>query len=397
MKSNIFDELMARGLIKQTVYEEELKEMLTNEKIKFYVGFDPTADSLTVGHLLVVTLAKRFQLYGHKPYLLMGGGTGMVGDPSGRTDMRKMLTLDEIDHNISRFEDQIKKIVDLDGEAGAVIVNNGDWLKALNYIEFIREIGSLMSVNKMLSFDCFKNRLEKGLSFLELNYMPMQAYDFLHLYKTEGVCLQVGGDDQWANMLAGADIIRRKLRKPAFALTAPLITKTDGTKMGKTAGGALWLDPEKTSPYDLFQYFRNTPDEKVREYFLMLTFVDVEEIEKLTAHQDERMNIAKERFAYEMVKLIHGEGVADKTLIDVKATFSGKNEDMPTLEIDGDDILSALMKANFVKTTSEGRRMIAQNAVKINDQIVTDINITLPDEFILSKGKKNIIKIKRVK
>lgn len=398
---NILTTLKERGLVKQVVFEEELNNLLTNEKVNFYIGYDPTADSLTIGHYLTIILASHMQKAGHRPFLLMGGATGLIGDPSGRSDMRKMLTKEQVNHNISCFKKQISRLISFEGENGAVIVNNIDWLGNLNYIDFLRDVGTNLSVNKMLSCECFKSRWDKGLSFLEFNYMPMQAYDFYHLCKEKNVVLEIGGDDQWSNILAGADLIRRKLQKPAFGLTSPLLTKADGTKMGKTAGGAIWLNKEKTSAYDLFQYLRNVEDVKTNELLKFLTFLPVEEIDELTKFKDERMNKAKEILAYEVVKDIHGKEEADKALEMAKGAFSGSGE-MPTQNVKniiGMKITDLLLALKICLSNGEAKRLIESGAVKINERTIIDIVDTvnqndLNGNFIeLHKGKKTHIKV----
>ena len=304
---NVMDTLRARGFIKQTVYEEELYEKLSSESMAFYIGFDPTADSLHVGHFMQLIAMKHMQDAGHKPIILIGGGTAMIGDPSGRTDMRSMMTKETIAHHVECFKKQMARFISFEGKNGAIVVNNADWLMNLNYIDFLREIGVHFSVNKMLTAECFRSRMEKGLSFLEFNYMLMQAYDFLYLNRQYGCALELGGDDQWSNILAGADLIRRKEGKSAFAMTFTLLTTSEGKKMGKTQAGAVWLDENKTSPYDFYQYWRNTNDADVEKCFRLLTFLPLEEINELCAHQDERINAAKERLAFELTKLVHGE------------------------------------------------------------------------------------------
>lgn len=398
--TDIFEELKLRGVIKQTVFEEEVHELLNNNKVSFYIGFDPTADSLHVGHFASLVMASRLQKAGHKPYILLGGGTAMVGDPTGRNDMRKMLTVEEINHNISCFKKQMKNLLSFDGENGVVFVNNADWLLKLNYIEFLREIGGNMTVNRMLSFDCYKNRWENGLSFLELNYMPMQAYDFYHLFKKHNVLLQVGGDDQWANMLAGAELIRKKENMPAFALTFPLLARTDGKKMGKSQKGAVWLDEAKTSPLEMYQFFRNTDDSLVAQQLKLLTFVPLNEILELTQFNDERMNLAKEKLAFEVVKLVHGEQVALQTVSQIKASFGGNAEDMQSVVIDKENcnnIIDLLVATKLASSKGEARRLIDGNGVKINERLVTDYNDEVVEKnepyFVLHKGKKSHIKL----
>ena len=398
--TNIFDELKERKLIKQVVFEDDLRDMLSKEKVSFYVGFDPTADSLHVGHFATLLLASRLQKAGHKPYILVGGGTGMIGDPSGRSDMRPMMTKEQVQHNVECIKKQCEKFVSFEGENGAVLVNNADWLANLNYIDFIREVGVNLSVNKMLSYECFKQRYERGLSFLEFNYMPMQAYDFYHLFKTYGVKLEVGGDDQWANMLEGADLIRRKLQKPAFAMTFPLLTKADGSKMGKSAGGAIWLDASKTSPIDMYQFFRNVDDSLVEQELRMFTYLPLEQIIELTQYKDERINKAKEILAYEIVKIVHGEQIANETMQKVKASFAGDENNMPTVEVNAGDIgtvLDLIVKYGEAKSNGEARRLVDGRAIKINDRVVDQYFDNLPEKadgsFVFHKGKKLHIKV----
>ena len=398
--ANIFDDLKERKLIKQVVFEGDLREMLGGEKISFYVGFDPTADSLHVGHFATLLLASRLQKAGHKPYILVGGGTALIGDPSGRSDMRPMMTKEQVQHNVDCIKKQCEKFVSFEGENAAVIVNNADWLANLNYIDFIREVGVNLSVNKMLSYECFKQRYERGLSFLEFNYMPMQAYDFYHLFKTYGVKLEVGGDDQWANMLEGADLIRRKLQQPAFAMTFPLLTKADGSKMGKSAGGAIWLDAEKTKPIDMYQFFRNVDDSLVEQELRMFTYLPLEEIVELTQYKDERINKAKEILAYEIVKIVHGEQVAQETMQQVKASFAGDANNMPTVEAKAEElstVLDLITKYGEAKSNGEARRLIDGRAIKINDRVVDQYFDNLPEKadgsFVFHKGKKLHIKV----
>lgn len=398
---NIIDELRERGLVKQIVFEDELKAKLDKKGQAFYIGFDPTADSLHVGHFMQLIVAKRLQDAGHKPIILVGGGTAMVGDPSGRTDMRSMMTKETISHNVECFKRQMARFINFDkGENAAIIVNNADWLLNLNYVDFLRDIGAYFSVNKMLTAECFKSRMEKGLSFLEFNYMLMQAYDFLTLYKKYGCILQCGGDDQWSNILAGADLIRRKEGADAFAITFSLLTTSEGIKMGKTAKGAVWLDENKTSPYDFFQYWRNIPDADVEKVFRYLTFIPLNEIAELTKYNDERMNVAKEKLAYELTRLVHGKEKADKVLADVHATFSGDDANMPIVEIPSsvNEVAEALMIVAKLKSKSEAKRLIEGGGVSIDGFVVKDPFAKLTDAqksngFILKKGKKNIYKV----
>ena len=399
---NVLDVLKARGFIKQTVFEEDLYKMLGEESVTFYVGFDPTADSLHIGHYIPVMAMAWMQKYGHRPIALFGGGTGMIGDPSGRSDLRQMLTKEMIEHNIECFKNQMSRFIDFDNqENGALMVNNGDWLLKLNYVDFLREIGVHFSVNKMLTAECYKNRMEKGLTFLEFNYMLMQGYDFLRLYHDYGCKLQVGGDDQWSNMLAGADLIRRKEQQPAYAMTCSLLLNSEGKKMGKTAKGALWLDANKTTPYDFYQYFRNVEDVKVAECMRLLTFMELDEIAQLTQYNDERMNKAKERLAYEVTKLVHGQEVADEVLKQVKASFSGDSANMPTVEVAKDTqlVIDLLVATAQAKSKGEARRLIEGGGVSVNDSKVTDVFAPIPEdcikqgEFVLHKGKKVHLKV----
>ncbi|MBQ7236970.1 MAG: tyrosine--tRNA ligase, partial [Clostridia bacterium] len=335
MNKNVFDVLKERGFIKQTIFEDELYEKLGKESVPFYIGFDPTADSLHIGHYIPIMAMAWMQRYGHKPIALFGGGTGMIGDPSGRSDMRQMMTIETINHNIQCFKSQMSRFISFEGENAAIIANNADWLLNLNYVNFLRDVGVYFSVNKMLTAECFKQRMEKGLTFLEFNYMLMQGYDFLHLFKEYGCVLEVGGDDQWSNMLAGVDLIRRKEKKSAFCLTCTLLLNSEGKKMGKTQKGALWLDENKCSVYDFYQYFRNVEDVKVEECMRLLTFMEMDEIKELTKYNDERMNAAKERLAFEVTKLVHGEEKALAAQKQARAAFGGGNsDDMPTVEVE---------------------------------------------------------------
>ena len=388
---NIIDELKDRGLIKQIVFEDELKELIKTKQVKFYVGYDPTADSLTLGHFMTVVMARRLQQAGLKPYILVGGATAYVGDPTFRSDMRPMLTKEQLDHNVEAIQKQLRKIIDFEGENGAVMVNNADWLLNLNYIDFIREIGATLSVNKMLTYDCFKKRLEKGLSFLEFNYMPMQSYDFYHLFKTYDVQLEMGGDDQWSNMLAGADLIRRKLSEPAFALTIPLLLKADGTKMGKTAGGAIWLDKNRTPVFDFYQYLRNVDDNVVENCLKYLTFLPTNEIEELTKDGGEKLNHAKEVLAFEVTKLVHGEEEAIVAQKQARAAFGGNTDDMQTVNVDvGINIIDMIISLGAASSKGEARRLIDGKAIKINDETIEAYDRAFNEkcEVIFHKGKK---------
>lgn len=401
MATNVMDTLRARGFIKQTVYEEELYEMLGKESVPFYIGFDPTADSLHVGHFMQLIAMKHMQMAGHKPIVLIGGGTGMIGDPSGRTDMRSMMTRETVNYHCECFRKQMARFIDFEGENGAIMVNNADWLANLNYIDFLRDIGVHFSVNKMLTAECFKSRYERGLSFLEFNYMLMQAYDFLVLFQKYGCRLELGGDDQWSNILAGADLIRRKEQQPAFAMTFTLLTTSDGRKMGKTAKGAVWLDENKTSPYEFYQYWRNTDDADVEKCLKLLTFLPLDEIANLCAHKDERINAAKETLAYELTKMVHGEEKAKAAQAQAKAAFGGDAENMPAAEIPASTatVADVLVAANAAKSKSEARRLIEGGGVKIDEEKIDDVNAPIPaaalakGEFVLHKGKKVHIKI----
>ncbi len=391
---NVLDVLRARGYIKQTVYEDELYELLGKESVTFYTGYDPTADSLHVGHFVTLMAMAHMQRAGHRPLVLIGGGTGMVGDPSGRTDMRTMMTRETVAHNVECFKKQMSRFIDV-SDGKAIFVDNGDWLLNLNYIDFLREIGANFSVNKMLTAECYKQRLEKGLTFLEFNYMLMQAYDFLHLNREYNCVLELGGDDQWSNMLAGVDLVRRKEGKKAYAATFSLLTTSEGKKMGKTQKGAVWLDANKTSPYDFFQYWRNVEDDRVDVCMKLLTFMPLEEISELTAHCDERMNVAKERLAYEVTKIVHGEAIADEVLKQAHASFGGDESNMPTVEItEPGNIIDILVKCGQAKSNGEARRLVEGGGVSVDDTKVANIAFTLPaetlakGEFVLHKGKK---------
>ena len=401
---NIYDELVARGLIAQVTDENEIKELINNGKAVFYIGFDPTADSLHVGHFMALCLMKRLQMAGNKPVALIGGGTAMVGDPSGRTDMRQMMTKETIAHNCECFKKQMSRFIDF-SDGKAVMVNNADWLLDLNYIEVLRDVGACFSVNRMLSAECYKQRMEKGLSFLEFNYMIMQSYDFYHLYQTMGCNMQFGGDDQWSNMLGGTELIRRKLGKDAYAMTITLLLNSEGKKMGKTQSGAVWLDPEKTSPYDFYQYWRNVADADVLKCIRMLTFLPLEEIDKMDSWEGAQLNRAKEILAYELTALVHGEEEAKRAEASAKALFgAGAEADIPMAEIgDADfvdgviDIGSVLVKAGLVPSKSEARRAIEQGGVSIDGEKVTDFRATFTKEQVDGKvfrrGKKSFRKV----
>ena len=398
----LYDELVARGLIAQVTNEEEIKKMINEGKATFYIGFDPTADSLHVGHFMALCLMKRLQMAGNKPIALLGGGTGMIGDPSGKSDMRKMLTPETIQHNIDCFKKQMSRFIDF-SDGKAIMVNNADWLMNLNYIDVLREVGACFSVNKMLSFECYKQRWERGLTFLEFNYMIMQSYDFYMLYQKYGCNMQFGGDDQWANMLGGTELIRKKLGKDAHAMTITLLLNSEGKKMGKTEKGAVWLDPEKTSPFEFFQYWRNVADADVMKCIRMLTFLPIEEIEAMSGWEGSQLNKAKEILAYELTKLVHGEEEANKALDAAKALFGGKGttENMPTTELELPEgkigILDLMVAAKLVNSKREARTLIAGKGVAVNDVIVEDPNaeITIDGEVIIRKGKKVYHKVVR--
>ena len=398
----VYDELVARGLIAQVTNEEEIREMVDNGKATFYIGFDPTADSLHVGHFMALCLMKRLQMAGNKPIALIGGGTAMIGDPSGRTDMRSMMTKEVIDHNCACFKKQMERFIEF-GEGKAQMVNNADWLLNLNYIDFIRDIGACFSVNNMLRAECFKQRMEKGLSFLEFNYMPMQSYDFYYLFQHYGCNMQFGGNDQWSNMLGGTELIRRKLGKDAHAMTITLLLNSEGNKMGKTAKGAVWLDPNKTSPFEFFQYWRNVDDADVLKCIRMLTFLPLEEIDKMSGWEGSQLNEAKEILAYELTKLVHGEEEAEKARSASKALFSGAGdtEHMPTTELTNDDfgggaidVLTLLVKCGLAASKGEARRLVQQGGVTVNDEKVSAIETAFGceqftgDGVIIKKGKK---------
>ena len=393
--ANVMDTLRQRGFVKQVVYEDELYEKLGKESVTFYIGFDPTADSLHVGHFMQLIAMHHMQQAGHRPIILIGGGTAMVGDPSGRTDMRSMMTKETIRHNVECFKKQMSRFVSFEGENAAIVVDNGDWLMDLNYIDFLREIGTHFSVNRMLSAECFKQRLERGLSFLEFNYMLMQGYDFLVLYKKYGCQLELGGDDQWSNMLAGENLIRIKEQKPAYAMTFTLLTTSDGKKMGKTAKGAVWLDENKTTPYEFYQYWRNINDEDVEKCMKLLTYLPVEEIEELCAHKDERINKAKEVLAYELTKEVHGEEKANLAQSQAKAAFGGADAELLTKEVsDVATVVDAMVAAGVAKSKGEARRLIEQGGVSVDETKVTDANMPIPaNEFVLHKGKKVHLKV----
>ena len=402
----IYEELVARGLIAQVTDENEIRELVNNGKATFYIGFDPTADSLHVGHFMALCLMKRLQMAGNKPIALIGGGTAMIGDPSGRTDMRSMMTKETIQHNCDCFKKQMSRFIDF-GEGKAQMVNNADWLLNLNYVDFIRDIGACFSVNNMLRAECFKQRMEKGLSFLEFNYMPMQSYDFYYLFQHYGCNMQFGGNDQWSNMLGGTELIRKKLGKDAHAMTITLLLNSEGKKMGKTASGAVWLDPNKTSPYEFYQYWRNVGDADVLKCIRMLTFLPLEQIDEMDKWEGSQLNKAKEILAYELTSLVHGEEEAKKAEASAKALFAGGgvSENMPTTEIteadltDGVmDIMTILVKTGLCSSKSDARRNVQQGGVTVDDEKITDISKTytadeLKAGIVVKRGKKNFNKL----
>ncbi|MBQ9415700.1 MAG: tyrosine--tRNA ligase [Clostridia bacterium] len=401
----IYDELVARGLIAQVTDEDKIKQLINEGKATFYIGFDPTADSLHVGHFMALCLMKRLQMAGNKPVVLIGGGTGYIGDPSGRTDMRSMMTPEIIRHNCECFKHQMERFIEF-GPDKAVMVNNADWLLKLNYIELLREVGACFSVNNMLRAECYKQRMEKGLSFLEFNYMIMQSYDFYYLFQNYGCNMQFGGDDQWSNMLGGTELIRRKLGKDAYAMTITLLLNSEGKKMGKTASGAVWLDPNKTSPFDFYQYWRNVDDADVLKCIRMLTFLPIEEIEAMKDWEGAKLNEAKEILAFELTKLVHGEEEANKAQASAKALFSaGDVSNMPTVTLDASalkdgkaDILTLLTASGLVSSRSDARRAVEQGGVTVNNEKVSDIRAeydeaSLKEGIVLRRGKKNYMKV----
>ncbi|NBH81931.1 tyrosine--tRNA ligase [bacterium C-53] len=405
---NVYDVLLERGFIEQCTHENELRELLGKEKVSFYIGFDATADSLTAGHFLTIMAMMHMQKAGHRPIALLGGGTTMIGDPSGKSDMRTMMTKEKIQHNAKCFYEQLSRFIDFDNDH-AVIANNADWLLDLNYVEFLREIGVHFSVNKMLTADCYKQRMEKGLTFFEFNYMLMQSYDFWKLNQLYDCRLEMGGNDQWSNIIGGVELVRRKEQKEVYGLTFKLLTTSEGIKMGKTMKGAVWLDPLKTTPYEFFQYWRNIEDVKVEECLGLLTFLPMDEVRRLGALKDAEINHAKEVLAYEITKIVHGEEEAKKALEAAKAVFANgrKSEDMPTTEYskeefdEGRDIITLLVDTKLCATRSEARRMIEQGGISVNDTKVTDIKqVFTPDDFdsdgelIIKKGKKGFHKVK---
>ena len=401
----IYEELVARGLIAQVTDEKEIKEMINNGKAIFYIGFDPTADSLHVGHFMALCLMKRLQMAGNKPVVLIGGGTAYIGDPSGRTDMRSMMTPETIQHNCDCFKRQMERFIEF-GDDKAIMVNNADWLLGLNYIDMLREVGACFSVNNMLRARCYEQRMEKGLSFLEFNYMIMQSYDFYHLFNEYGCNMQFGGDDQWSNMLGGTELIRKKLGKDAHAMTITLLLNSEGKKMGKTVGGAVWLDPNKTSPYDFYQYWRNVGDADVLKCIRMLTFLPLEQIDEMDAWEGSQLNNAKEILAFELTKLVHGEEEANRAQETARAVFAGAgtHENMPTVTLSADDfvdgkigLLSVMVKGEMATSNGEARRLVTQGGVSVNDEKITNPShsIELADfsnGIIVKKGKKSILK-----
>lgn len=403
----LYDELVARGLIAQVTDEAEIKELINNGKATFYIGFDPTADSLHVGHFMALCLMKRLQMAGNKPIALIGGGTAMIGDPSGRTDMRQMMTTETIAHNVECFKKQMSRFIDF-SEGKALLVNNADWLMDLNYIDVLREVGAHFSVNRMLSHECYKQRMERGLTFLEFNYMIMQSYDFFELFQKYGCNMQFGGDDQWANMLGGTELIRRKLGKDAYAMTINLLLNSEGKKMGKTQSGAVWLDPNKTSPFDFYQYWRNVADSDVLKCIRMLTFLPLEQIDEMDHWEGAQLNQAKEILAYELTKLVHGEEEANKAQEGARALFSGAGDtaNMPTITVSADDfaerdmdIMAVLVKAGLCDSRSDARRAVQQGGVTVDGEKVTDIAASYKlDDFtgdgkVVKRGKKKFAKV----
>lgn len=408
MSTNVYDVLVERGFIEQATHPEEIRELLGKERVTFYIGFDATADSLTAGHFLTVMAMMHMQRAGHRPIALLGGGTTMIGDPSGKSDMRTMMTRETIDYNARRFKEQLSRFIDFDGD-NAVVANNADWLLDLNYVEFLREIGVHFSVNKMLTAECYKQRMEKGLTFFEFNYMLMQSYDFWKLYKDYGCTLEMGGNDQWSNIIGGVELIRRKEQKPAFGLTFKLLTTSEGIKMGKTMKGAVWLDPEKTSPYEFYQYWRNIEDVKVEECLALLTFLPMDEVRRLGALEGAEINQAKEVLAYEITKLVHGEEEARKAQDAARKVFAGGglSQDMPTTEFaaerlsEGIDILTLLTETKLAPTRSEARRLVTQGGISVNGEKVSDIAKTFTQQdfneeqaLLIKKGKKGYHQVK---
>ncbi len=404
-KVNVFDVLEERGYIEQMTHPDEIKKLFGEKSVSFYIGIDPTADSLHVGHFVSLMVAGHMQRCGHKPIILVGGGTAVIGDPSGKTDMRKMLSRETIDNNVKGIKKQIEKFVSFEGENAAIIVNNADWLLDLKYVDFMREIGSLFSVNKMLAAECYKTRMENGLTFFELGYMLMQSYDFLHLYNEYGCKLEMGGNDQWSNIIGGVELIRKIGKDDSYGLTFKLLTTKEGKKMGKTEKGALWLDPEKTSPYEFYQYWRNIEDESVKKVLCLLTYLPMERINELTSVNDERINEAKKVAAYEITKLVHGEEEAKKAEAASNALFEGKGslEHMPTVKLQNSNcsILDAIIESGIAPSKSQARTLINQNGISLNDNVISDVNYTLSDDdfkegyAILKKGKKIFYKLEK--
>lgn len=401
---NVFDVLVGRGYLKQFTHEEEMREILGKEKVTFYIGFDPTAESLHVGHFIAMMFMAHMQKYGHRPIALLGGGTAMIGDPSGRTDMRTMMSKETIAHNVASIKKQMEKFIDF-SDGKAILENNADWLLGLNYVDFIRDIGAHFSVNRMLAAECFKSRMEAGLSFLEFNYMLMQGYDFLVLNQKHGCTMQLGGDDQWSNMIAGVELIRKKEQKQAFAMTCTLLTNSEGKKMGKTAKGALWLDPEKTSPYEFYQYWRNVDDADVEKCLSLLTFIPMDEVKRLSALEGAEINEAKKILAFEITKMIHGEEEALKAKTAAEALFGGGQDmsNVPSVEIEtaalGIGLVDFLVEKGILKTKSEGRRLVQQNGINIGESKVTDFAMPITKElftdgeFLIKIGKKKYHKV----
>ena len=401
MKS-VFDTLEERGYVEQLTHPEEIKELFKKESVPFYIGIDPTADSLHVGHFISLMVASQMQKAGHKPIILVGGGTAVIGDPSGKTDMRKMLTIEDIDHNVECIKKQAERFLSFEGENAAIIVNNADWLRNLNYLDFMRKVGVHFSINRMLAAECYKNRLEQGLTFFELGYMLMQSYDFLYLHDHYGCKLQMGGNDQWSNIIGGVELIRKIGSDDAYGFTFKLLTTKEGKKMGKTEKGALWLDPNKTSPYEFYQYWRNVADDDIEKVLKLLTFIPIEQIEELTKYKDERINEAKKVAAYEITKMIHGEEEAKKAEEASKALFEGKGnlESMPTVEIENKDItvIEALVLAGIAPSKGQAKTLVSQGSVSVNDKKINDISYKLTDDFndgyvIIKKGKKVFYKL----
>ncbi len=402
--SNIFEDLTQRGYTEQLTHPEEIKNLLNNESISFYIGFDPTADSLHVGHFISLMVASHMQKAGHRPIILIGGGTATIGDPSGKTDMRRMMSREEIDHNVECFKKQIAKFLSFEGKNAAIIVNNADWLLDLNFIKFTREIGSLFSVNKMLAAECYKQRMERGLTFFELSYMLMQSYDFLYLHDKYGCKLQMGGNDQWSNILGGVDLIRRIGHSDSYGLTFKLLTTKEGKKMGKTEKGALWLDPTKTSPYEFYQYWRNIDDADVKTVLSLLTFLPMDKVEELSSLKDEKINEAKKIAAFEITKLIHGEDEAKKAEEASTALFEGQGslDNMPTAKVENNiSILDAIIQVGFAPSKGQARQLITQGGITLNDTKISDTNYIISDEdfkdgfAILKKGKKSYYKLQK--